>query len=87
MVARVGGILANLVGTLAEINIHIPTVLFGSSAMLSAILSFWLPETGGKPLPETVEDCIRNDSRSRSVKAQALEVEVGQVEQITTTKC
>ena len=78
--ARVGGILANLVGTLAEINIHIPTVLFGSSALLSAVLSFFLPETGGKPLPETVEDCIRNDSKSRGVKAAApVELE-GQVE-------
>ena len=65
LVARVGGILANLVGTLADVNIHIPTVLFGSSALLSAALSLMLPETGGKPLPETIEDCIQNESKSR----------------------
>ena len=69
LVARVGGILANLVGTLAEVNIHIPTILFGSSALLSAVLSLMLPETGGKPLPETIEDCIRNESKSRGQRS------------------
>ena len=66
--ARIGGILANTVGDLAAININLPTVLFGSSALLSAGLSLMLPETAGKPLPSTIEDCLQNESKERGVR-------------------
>ena len=56
-VARIGGVLANLVGQLAETHIAIPSVLFAFSALLSAFLSTFLPETGGKKLPDTIDEC------------------------------
>ena len=56
-VARVGGVLATLVGQLAEIHIAIPSALFAFSALLSVLLTLLLPETGGKKLPDTIEEC------------------------------
>ena len=68
LVARFGGILATTVGKLSEINVHIPTVLFGGCALISAVISFWLPETAGKPLPSTIEDCEMYDTQTRGTK-------------------
>lgn len=70
LVARIGGVLANTVGNLAEININIPTILFGSTALISAFLTLLLPETAGKPLPNTVEDCLMYDSKSRGMRQE-----------------
>ena len=56
-VARIGGVLSNLVGQLAETHIAIPTVMFAFSALLSAFLSLFLPETGGRKLPDTIDEC------------------------------
>ena len=64
MTARIGGVLATTVGKLADINIYIPTLLFGTSALISAGLSLMLPETSGQPLPNTVEDCQVNKRRA-----------------------
>ena len=75
LVARIGGVLANTVGNLAEININIPTLLFGSTALISALLSLMLPETAGKPLPTTIEDCELNESKKRGVKVDNCNVE------------
>ena len=55
--ARIGGVLANTVGKLAEFHVAIPTTIFGVSAILSALFSLALPETAGKKLPDTIEEC------------------------------
>ena len=55
--ARIGGVLSNTVGKLAEYHVAIPTTIFGASALLSALLSLVLPETAGKKLPDTIEEC------------------------------
>ena len=57
LVARIGGVLANTVGKLAEIHVAVPTTIFGVSALLSALFSLVLPETAGKKLPDTIEEC------------------------------
>ena len=55
--ARIGGVLANTVGRLAEIHMSIPIVLFGASALISGLLAIMLPETAGTRLPDTIEEC------------------------------
>ena len=57
LVARIGGVLANAVGDLAEIHVNLPIAMFGSAAVISSILSILLPETAGKPLANTVAEC------------------------------
>ena len=59
MVARIGGVLSNTVGKLAEYHVAIPTTMFGVSALLSALFSLILPETAGQRLPDTIEECER----------------------------
>ncbi|XP_023332421.1 organic cation transporter protein [Eurytemora carolleeae] len=56
MIARVGGVLATTVGKLADVSPSIPISMFAFSALLSASLSILLPETQGKPLPDTPEE-------------------------------
>lgn len=55
-VARIGGILATTLGILAEISPLIPTAMFASSALISASISLFLPETHGAPLPDSPEE-------------------------------
>ena len=57
--ARIGGVLSNTVGKLAEYHVAIPTTMFGVSALLSALFSLMLPETAGQRLPDTIEECER----------------------------
>ena len=53
---------------MAEVDIRLPPLLFGSSALISALLTLLLPETAGKPLPNTVEDCKLYESKTRGMK-------------------
>ena len=72
LVARIGGVLSNIVGKLAEYHVAIPTTIFGISALLSAFLSLFLPETAGHSLPDTIEECekeFKNKSRRASHQA------------------
>ena len=39
-----------------ESNPVVPQSIFGISCLLSAVLLLLLPETKGRPLPETIED-------------------------------
>nr|XP_056713109.1 solute carrier family 22 member 13-like [Euleptes europaea] len=50
--ARIGGILAPLAGLLDEFHPAISMVLFGSTALVGGILSFFLPETRNRDLPD-----------------------------------
>ena len=58
---------------LAEVDMRIPPLLFGTSAIISAFLTLLLPETAGKPLPNTVEDCELYESKTRGIKGTAAE--------------
>ena len=58
MFARLGSIFAPIIGGyLGEINSVIPIVIFASMAIMAGFLSLLLPETHGKVLPNTVEEC------------------------------
>ena len=56
MSSRVGGILAPLILLLGDYWEPLPYVVFGSLAVLAGLTSLLLPETKGKPLPETLEE-------------------------------
>jgi len=55
LVARIGGILATTVSSMAEVSTLLPIGLFTTFAMLSAIISLFLPETHGCAMPDTVD--------------------------------
>jgi len=67
LVARIGGVLANTVADLADININLPIILFGSTALISSALSLLLPETAGKPLANTIAECQLYESKTRGM--------------------
>lgn len=59
MCARLGGMLAPQI---LELNIFwgpLPLILFGGLAIFAGFLALLLPETSGKPLPQTIEDLKR----------------------------
>jgi len=56
MMARLGGMIAPFLAQVMESNPLIPQIIFGISCLLSAVLLLLLPETKGRPLPESIED-------------------------------
>jgi len=56
MMARIGGVVAPFLAQVMESNPVVPQSIFGISCLLSAVLLLLLPETKGRPLPETIED-------------------------------
>ncbi|XP_030828584.1 organic cation transporter protein-like [Strongylocentrotus purpuratus] len=56
MFARVAGILAPLILTLARIWTPLPLVIYGSVSVIAGLLTLFLPETLGQKLPETIEE-------------------------------
>ena len=62
--ARIGGVLAPIINLL---HIHSPVtslLIFGATPLLGAALSMALPETAGRPLPDTVEDAENCDTNT-----------------------
>jgi OCT family organic cation transporter-like MFS transporter 4/5 len=56
LVSKVGGTLSTTVAALADIHPAIPTIIFVSLAIASAGLTWFLPETMGRKMPETIND-------------------------------
>ena len=65
---------------LAEIDPRIPPLFFGSLALISSFLTLFLPETAGKPLPNTVEECKLYESKTRGMKGTAMVMQQQQQE-------
>lgn len=61
---RVGGVLAPQIVALGSVSPEIHFVIFGVLGLIAAGLTLLLPETLGKPLPETPED-IYTDSKKQ----------------------
>nr|XP_034985386.1 solute carrier family 22 member 13-like [Zootoca vivipara] len=68
MAARIGGILAPLVGLLDKFHPAIPMVIFGGIALAGGILCFFLPETRNQDLQD---DTGKSPASQRSKKAHA----------------
>lgn len=58
MMARFGSILAPIINSIGDKkNDELPFLIFGISAVFTSVISlFVLPETFGRPLPETIKD-------------------------------
>ncbi|KAI5630838.1 sugar transporter domain-containing protein [Phthorimaea operculella] len=56
MCASVSGALTPLISLLDTLNPKIPTILFAFMALLSGFSTFFLPETLGRELPQSLED-------------------------------
>ena len=52
--ATIGGVLAPLINLLHVHSPVTPLLIFGTTPLLGAVLSMALPETAGRPLPDTV---------------------------------
>lgn len=76
MFARMGGVLAPIINMLHNHQPMAPLVVFGASPLLGAALALALPETAGRPLPDTVEDAENWDERYFAVMARLLWLEV-----------
>ena len=63
MCARIGGMLAPQILELSRFWGPLPLILFGGFAILSGGLALYLPETSGKPLPQTLEDVTDPERR------------------------
>ncbi|CAH1778274.1 unnamed protein product [Owenia fusiformis] len=70
MSARVGGIIAPLVMLLTDTYQSLPLLLFGGTSILAGLLVIALPETMGRPLPETIEDLQAMHSNKKSYKME-----------------
>lgn len=56
MLGRVGGLVAPLICDLAHIAPWITPLIFGIFSVIAVVATYFLPETRGSPLPETLED-------------------------------
>ena len=65
MLARIGGICATTLPTLYAVDERLPPILFGCAAFLSAFLTTFLPETGGLPLPDDVDEIKEREEQDR----------------------
>ena len=54
--ARIGGIICPIILGLGQVWPSFPLFIFGVSCVVAALLALFLPETGGQPLPQTLED-------------------------------
>lgn len=80
MCASISGALTPLVHLLDTLNPKIPTIIFGFLALISGFSTFFLPETIGRNLPQSLEDgekfgvgdnCFTNCSGRRMSEASA----------------
>ncbi|XP_064636407.1 organic cation transporter protein-like isoform X2 [Lineus longissimus] len=78
MSARIGGILAPFVLLIGEYSAPVPLILFGVLSIIGGLTSLLLPETLGRPLPETVEDVhamvTAQFSKRKAVRSDSLEM-------------
>ena len=56
LVSKVGGTLSTTVAALADIHPAIPTLIFAVMGITSGALTFMLPETKDRKMPETLDD-------------------------------
>lgn len=56
MIARIGSMIAPFVAGMGMLAHWLPPIIFGLTPLVGAFFVFFLPETQGHPLPETIED-------------------------------
>jgi hypothetical protein len=68
MFSRVGGVASLLVGLLATIWPPFPLVVMGSACVSAGLVAFWLPETAGRGMPDTVVQAELLDKKCLNVE-------------------
>ncbi|XP_068600506.1 organic cation/carnitine transporter 2-like [Brachionichthys hirsutus] len=61
-VARIGSCIVPFVLNLSVYSKYLPQIIFGTMSILSAFAAFFLPETFGKPLPQTIKEMHKRES-------------------------
>lgn len=74
--ARIGGIMAPYFNLLSDIWKPFPLIIFGALALTGGTLSFLLPETLNKKLPETIADGEQFGKRGKDGESNAEELKV-----------
>lgn len=59
LVSKLGGVASTTVAALANHHVAIPNILFAVLALTSAVITILVPETKGRPMPETLDDVDR----------------------------
>jgi len=74
--ARVGAILSPFIVMMGETVPNLQFTVFGILGVTGGLLSLKLPETLNTPLPETVQDMVRNSRRTKckSERSQVLDI-------------
>uniref|UniRef100_A0A182T405 Major facilitator superfamily (MFS) profile domain-containing protein n=1 Tax=Anopheles maculatus TaxID=74869 RepID=A0A182T405_9DIPT len=73
MIARFGSMIAPFVAGMGSIAYWLPPCIFGLVPLLGAFCVFFLPETQGHPLPETLEDGENFGKRQPGTGANGVE--------------
>lgn len=70
MMSRVGSMIAPFVTRLAIIQPYLPPLIFGLMPLIATTMCFFLPETQGCKLPDTIEeaDNIGNNNNNDTKK-------------------
>ncbi|XP_074662701.1 solute carrier family 22 member 15-like isoform X2 [Tubulanus polymorphus] len=68
--ARFGGIVAPMIASLSTVSSALPFLVFGCMAFSAGVLNFYLPETKGQPMPETIDDVLMMGPKKRRQEQQ-----------------
>lgn len=66
MCGHIGGTLAAVSIALSQLYYPLPYIMFGTLSLVGACAILLVPETLGKPLPQTLDDMETNDERCRT---------------------
>nr|CAD7571644.1 unnamed protein product [Timema californicum] len=78
MCARIGSMVAPFVSSLNHFSYYIPPLLFGLSPLAAALLTFLLPETADRDLPDTLEEG-ENFREKKQIPAEILNTSKGRI--------
>ena len=59
--SRLGGIIAPVITNIHNSSQTLPLLIFGVCGVFASMAAFFLPETAGKNLPETIKDAEQSD--------------------------
>ena len=65
-----GGFFGLAVQSLTEFWSPLPFLIIGSACILASILGFFIPETKGEPMPETIMDALNIGKKNRVIPVE-----------------
>ena len=70
--ARIGGIAAPFLAKLGQVFPNLHFVVFGLTSLVAGLLNCYLPETKGAPLPDTIDDLIAMQKKSKEKQCKIM---------------